>query len=31
MTEGEMLYLGLVLGAAILFALVLGYVIAREN
>lgn len=31
MTEGEMLYLGLVLGAAILFALVLGYVIAREK
>ncbi|GBE44043.1 hypothetical protein BMS3Bbin10_02127 [bacterium BMS3Bbin10] len=31
MTEGEMLYLGLVIGAATLFAAVLGYVVARQE
>jgi len=31
MTEGEMLYLLLVIGAAALFALVLSYVIARQK
>lgn len=31
MSEGEMLYLALVIGGATLFALVLGYVIARQK
>ncbi len=31
MTEGEILYLGLVIGAATLFALVMLYVNARQK